>query len=75
MININCQIKQIRKKAGFTQEELAKAIGLKAASSVSMWETGERYPRIDVLFRIAMALNCSVDELYEFCPNDVCPCE
>ena len=42
-------LKQLRLQDQLTQEELAKKLGV-AKSLVSMWENGERKPRIHCLF-------------------------
>lgn len=55
-------IKDMRKKAGITQTELAKKLGI-AQSAVSAWESGEKSPRTAKLMEIAAALNCTVDDL------------
>ena len=58
-------IERARANADLTQSELATALGLKSASTVSMWENGCRTPSGDMIPRIADALRCAVDELYE----------
>lgn len=55
-------IKFHRLKAGITQKELGKLLGLKQ-STVSMWEMGKRSPRTDALPKLALILGCSIDEL------------
>ena len=52
-----------RKKAGLSQAELASAVGVTQAS-VAMWECGNKYPSSDKLPAIAVALGCSIDDLF-----------
>ena len=56
----NIRIK--RKEARITQTELAKKLGV-GQSAVAMWETGRGYPKTELLSKIALVLNCTVDEL------------
>ena len=55
-------IKAARKKAGMTQEELGKKIGV-SGSSMAQWENDLRNPKLDTLQRIAAALGVPVQEL------------
>lgn len=55
-------IKAARKKAGVTQEELGKKIGV-SGSSMAQWENDLRNPKLDTLQRIASALGVPVQEL------------
>lgn len=55
-------IKAARKKAGVTQEELGKKIGV-SGSSMAQWENDLRNPKLDTLQRIAAALGVPVQEL------------
>lgn len=55
-------IKAARKKAGMTQEELGKKIGV-SGSSMAQWENDLRNPKLDTLQRIASALGVPVQEL------------
>lgn len=57
-------IKLFREKAGLTQQELAKALGI-GPSAISMWETGDRLPRSDKLPELAKILGCSIEDLYQ----------
>ena len=48
MVKIADRIKQLRKKKGVSQSQLAKAIGVKN-NTVSTWERGTRKPDFDAL--------------------------
>ncbi|WP_200415984.1 helix-turn-helix domain-containing protein [Virgibacillus salexigens] len=52
-----------RKKKGFTQEALAKKVGLHR-STLSAIENGKMKPSLDTLERIAEALNCSMRSFF-----------
>ena len=49
------KIAQARLKKGWTQGQLADAIGVKQ-SQIAGWETGVRKPKVDALMRIADAM-------------------
>lgn len=51
-----------RKKAGLTQAEVAKALGVSNAA-VSLWENGETMPAGKRLLEIAKLYKCTVDKL------------
>lgn len=56
------RIKELRKKAGFSQAELGKKIGLSYAQ-VGRYETKGMQPSADALQKIATVLNVSTDYL------------
>ncbi len=58
-------IRGFRKKKGLTQRQLAKIVGV-SHSSIAMYETGDREAPVDVLAKIAIVLDTTVDELIEF---------
>ena len=60
MSNIN--LRKARKAANFTQEQLAKALGVNRAT-VSKYETGEISPSVDQLIKICNILDVSFEEL------------
>lgn len=64
--SIGAEIKRLREAAGLAQKDLARALGLKVASQVSQWETGERIPGADNLARIAAALCVPVNHFDAF---------
>ena len=53
-------IKDLRKKAGLTQGELAKKMNV-SASHISQYECGQRNPSINQLKKFADALNVTLD--------------
>ena len=67
-INIAQTIIDKRKEKGITQEDLAEYIGVSKAS-VSKWETGQSYPDITLLPRLAAFFNISIDELMDYSPQ------
>lgn len=55
-------IKEARKKAGMTQKELAKKLGI-AYQTLAQWENNLRNPKMETLYRIAAALGVDWTEL------------
>lgn len=60
---IGSKIKEYRKQKGITQKELADLVGLKN-SGISNYEQGTRIPKRDFLFKVANALNVSIDDFF-----------
>lgn len=56
-------IRSCRKRAGLTQQEMAKALSVSGAA-VGQWETGETMPKAKLLPAIAKLLGCTIDELF-----------
>ena len=63
-VNFKTTLKQLRKKAGLTQAELAVAIGTSQAA-VANYESGSKAPELAKLPAIAKALGVAVAELFE----------
>ncbi len=61
-MSIANNIKHLRKKAGFTQEQFANEVGIKR-SLVGAYEEGRAEPRLQTLSSIAKVLNVSTDAL------------
>ena len=57
-------LKQLRKKCGFTQKEIADMLHI-SAQSVSKWESDEATPSIEYLPELAKILNCSIDDFFK----------
>ncbi|MBQ7492665.1 MAG: helix-turn-helix domain-containing protein [Clostridia bacterium] len=58
------KIKQLRFKAGLTQEQLAEKLGI-AAQSVSKWENAAAMPDITTLPLLAEIFGVSIDDLFD----------
>lgn len=56
------KIMDLRKKSGWSQEELAEKLGI-SRQSVSKWETGESMPDLDKIIRMSELWNVSTDYL------------
>ena len=67
-ITLAQNISRIRKENRLTQEDLATFLGVTKAS-VSKWETGQSYPDIELLPRIATYFGISIDELLGYEPQ------
>lgn len=67
-IPVGSNIARNRRERGLTQEELAAFLGVTKAS-VSKWETGQSYPDIALLPRIATYFGISIDELVGYRPQ------
>lgn len=67
-----CYIADLRKAAGFTQVQLARIAGT-TQNAISSLETGESFPSLRMAVNIAYALQCPVEALYEYSPEDLLP--
>jgi len=56
------RLMELRKKKGYTQEELADALGI-SRQAVSKWERAEASPDTDNLIELAKLYNVSLDDL------------
>ena len=61
-IYVGKQIAALRKKHGFTQEEIAARLGI-SAQAISKWENGHTLPETAMLPLLAELLECSIDSL------------
>ena len=57
-------IRQIRKRAGLSQEELADRSGLHR-TYIGGIERGERNPSLENIVALAVGLGCSLEELFD----------
>ena len=62
MIKMSERIKKIRKQKGFSQVELGERIGV-SQQVITNYERGIREPNIEMLLKIAGALNVSLETL------------
>ena len=57
------RLKERRMACGLTQQMLADKSGISNYNRISNWEIGIAFPSLNLLCRLATALNCSVDYL------------
>lgn len=55
-------LKELRLKAGLTQEELASKCEIQR-STIAMIETGGNKPSFELALKLSKVLNCTVEEL------------
>lgn len=58
------KIRQLRYKAGLTQEQLAEKLGI-GPQSVSKWENAASMPDISLLPLLAETFGVSIDDLFD----------
>ena len=61
-MEIGNKIMELRKKSGYSQEELAEKIGV-ARQTISKWELGETSPDLNQAKELSKIFNVSLDEL------------
>lgn len=61
-MEIGKQIQYYRKRDGLTQEDLAEKIYV-SRNSVSNWERGRNYPDIEILLRMSILFDVTIDHL------------
>lgn len=64
-MNIGSRIKELRKKRGITQEQLAEHLII-SVQAVSKWETGMALPDINSIPAIAEFFGVSIDYIFDF---------
>lgn len=67
--NLAAKIKALRKRNGFSQEQLAEESTL-SLRTVQRIENGETVPHGDSLRKLTQALNVSPDDILEWAPSD-----
>lgn len=60
---VNNNVKRIRIKKGYTQEELANILSI-SASYLSKIERGEKEPSLQLAVKMARKLDCLLDDLF-----------
>ena len=61
-MNLQDNLKKIRKDNNLSQEDLAEKLGV-SRQSVSKWESGLAYPEMDKVLQICKMFNLNIDEL------------
>ncbi|MDD5419759.1 MAG: helix-turn-helix transcriptional regulator [Methanomicrobiaceae archaeon] len=64
------RIREFRAKYGFTQEDLARQVGVRRETIVFL-EKGKYNPSLKLAYRVAQALQSSIEELFIFEEEDL----
>ena len=64
-LNLGTKIRELRRRDGRTQDNLAEALGV-TAQAVSRWESGGSYPDMEMIPSIANYFGVSIDELFGY---------
>ncbi|MBQ8408282.1 MAG: helix-turn-helix transcriptional regulator [Clostridia bacterium] len=64
-LNLGNKIRELRRRDGRTQDNLAEALGV-TAQAVSRWESGGSYPDMEMIPAIANYFHVSIDELFGY---------
>lgn len=62
-----CLVRSLLRQRGMTQQQLAEKIGM-TKQQVSVYVTNEQQMSLKTARRFALALNCHIDDLYEWLP-------
>jgi putative transcriptional regulator len=63
--NILNFVREYRKRAGLTQEDLARAIGVSRQTIISI-ERGRYIPSLPLALKLARHFGCSTDDMFKF---------
>ena len=60
------RLKELRKKAGLSQQQLAELVGMESLNNISKLETGEQLPKKENLEKLCKVLNVEAKDLFDF---------
>jgi DNA-binding XRE family transcriptional regulator len=67
---LRTHIKELRARHGLTQEELARMVGVRR-ETILFLEKGKYNPSLKLAYKIALALQASIDEIFIFEEEDL----
>lgn len=67
-LKLKNKIKELRTKAGMTQQELADLVYVSSRTIISL-EKGQYNPSIMLAYKIALVFNTTIENLYELKEN------
>jgi len=60
------RLKELRKKAGLSQQKLAELVGMESLNNISKLETGEQLPKKENLEKLCSVLEVEAKDLFDF---------
>jgi len=67
---VKTRIRELRAKAGLTQEELARQVGVRRETIVFL-EKGKYNPSLKLAYKVARTLGSTIEEVFEFEEEDL----
>jgi len=67
---VKTRIKELRARAGLTQEELAREVGVRRETIVFL-EQGKYKPSLKLAYKVARALGSTIEEVFIFEDEDL----
>jgi putative transcriptional regulator len=67
---VKTRIRELRARAGFTQEELAQKVGVRRETIVFL-EKGKYNPSLKLAYRVSRALGSTIEEVFSFEDEDL----
>ena len=67
---VKTRIKELRARAGFTQEELAREVGVRRETIVFLAQ-GKHNPSLILAWKVARALDSTIEEVFLFEDEDL----
>ena len=61
-MDISERLQELRKKEGYSQEQVAEMLGL-SRQAISKWESGQGKPEIDNIIKLTEIYNVSADDI------------
>jgi DNA-binding XRE family transcriptional regulator len=63
-MGLKCYLKEYRKKANLTQDELANLVNVRR-ETIGRLESGQYNPSLELALRIADAVNAPIEEIFK----------
>lgn len=70
MVGMKTRIREFRARYNLTQEELARKVGVRRETIIYI-EKGKYNPSLKLAYKIAKALNASIEEIFIFDEEDL----
>jgi len=64
-VTLRCKLYDLRTARGYTQYDLEVRTGI-SEKTISAYENNRRLMNVTTMVKFAVALNCSLDDIYEY---------
>lgn len=63
-MTLGTQLRTLRKKHGYSQDQLAEHLGYKSFTTIQKWESDVATPPVSILNRLAQLYQCSINDFF-----------